>query len=377
MKIAVLSHRGGNIGHDFMAAGIEVIVREAFGPAAALTHFEQHHHFSVYPRFHPLRAIDCVSHSRLTALRRFLGTEGARRWLFRQTSPLDFNLAVAAGGPNVVRGGGHTPALRLMLLHFNGAFHYRGVPLVDAGVGACFPLEANDYRLTDAEDRKFYKEAAELAAAVVTREPVAQQVFADLGVETSVVPCAAIASGVVMSEAAAGVEPDQYILVNFQRLGANEDWGQGVDPVKWRDTMRQAIATLERRMPVMLLAQSGPEAELAADLAPHLRCFWPKTVEEYAAAISGACIGIVSRIHAAIALAGIGVPSFVVGTDTRLKTVETMGLETAFVKNVSADLLVDASLRLIERKRQEKERLIALRGSTIRQYVDIFHQYAR
>jgi hypothetical protein len=262
-----------------------------------------------------------------------------------------------------------------MLLHLNGAFRFRGVPLVDAGVGACFPLEAAEYCLTKETDRRFYADAAGIVSAVTTREPVAQQVFADLGFDVPVVPCAAIAGGRVMEESTATSKKDQYILINFQRLGANEDWGQGVDPAKWRDTMRKAIATLERKMPIMLLAHSNYEASLAAELAPHLRCVWPRSVPEYASAISGACIGIVSRIHAAIALAGLGIPSTVIGTDTRLKTVEVIDLKAAYVKNVSAEFLVDSSLQLIDRKRQEKERLIAIREETIRRYVDIFRRY--
>ena len=37
-KIALLSHRGGNIGHDFMAIGMEAIVSKVFGPDTEISH---------------------------------------------------------------------------------------------------------------------------------------------------------------------------------------------------------------------------------------------------------------------------------------------------------------------------------------------------
>ena len=103
-SVALLSHRFGNIGHSFMAIGAEAVARSAFGDDVRINHFEQHHPFSIYPDGHFLRWIDKIPHGRLAWVRRYLAKESVCRKLRPQTRPLDFDIAVACGGPNLVAG---------------------------------------------------------------------------------------------------------------------------------------------------------------------------------------------------------------------------------------------------------------------------------
>ena len=319
-----------------------------------------------------------VPHGRLGFLRRYLNTPSflARSW--SQTLPLEYNLAVACGGPNIVPGGHRSPELGLMLHHLNGAFHYRGVPLIDAGVGACFPFEKNPDCLEDPADRALYSKALEYVARMTVRDVTAEKVVRDLGFQPDLIPCGAIGSGRVFGQAQpTGGEANKYVAINFQRVGANTDWGQNVDAAQWMRTMQDIIADAEKRHPVMILAQNAYELKLAEQLAPHVKRVLPKTTAEYAETIAMVKAGIVSRIHAAIPLAGIGVPSVVVGTDTRMGTIDQFGLPTRYVKQASTEWLIDQLELLIGRAEDERERLIGLRESTLRSYADLFRKYAR
>lgn len=377
-KVALLSHRFGNIGHSFMAVGAEEVVAEAFGPQAEVTHFEQHFPFEVHGKHHSMRRLDPPRLGRFTPLLRALEPELVQRLLWRYTLPLEFDLAVACGGPNIVAGGSRSLPLRMMLHYMNGAFRFRGVPLIDAAVGCCFPYE----RVPDAlppEDAAFYRAAMERCSVVAVRDPVAARIRSLLGFEGPLLPCIALAGGRRFEAVAAGVrgDGDGYLLVNFQRRGANEDWGQGVDPARWMSVVRNALDILRQRHDIVLVAHSQAESEAARELAPDLPCFRPESVEDYARVAAGAKAGFVSRLHAAIALAGIGVPSLVVGTDTRLGTAELMGLDTAYVKTLSAEEVVERVERLIEIRAAERERLIALREATIREYAKLFRSTVR
>ncbi|MBI1208067.1 MAG: hypothetical protein GC191_12360 [Azospirillum sp.] len=374
VSIALLSHRGGNIGHDLMACGIEEILSEAFGQNRQITHFEQHRPFEVYPPYHWLRLVNRLRHGRWSGLRWALYRATASLW--PQARRLDFDLAIACGGPNLVAGAARVPEMALLFHHMNGAFWNQGVPLIDAAVGSCFPWTRRPERIEDEADRQFYRKAWSYCAKVTVREPLAQKLMNELGTNTEVIPCAAMASGRRLAPAgpAGG---DGSIVINYQRRGANEDWGQNVDAEGWRSTLRTVIDRLGQRHRMIMLAHSDEESRLAKDLAPELPCVQPTSLAAYAQLVQNAKAGLVSRIHAAIALAGAGVPAAVVGTDSRLGTVAEIGLPSRFVADADAGELVDTVEGLVASRSSHAERLIALREQTVRRYAELFRGQSR
>ena len=374
--VALLSHRGGNIGHDFMAAGMTEAVREAFGPNVDLRHIEQHRPFEVYPAGHWLRAFNRLKHGRHRGIRNFLNRDDVRQWLWRRLPQMPFCLAVACGGPNIVPGAAKVPEMRLLLHHMNGAFSQRMVPFLDAGVGAAFPLESSQ-RLEDADDIAFYKTAFSYASQVTVREAVAKSVCDALEVDAQLIPCGAIGVGRLFERVAPSHQRPGHIVVNFQAHGANTDWGQGVDKAAWRSTVRMAVDDLSKRHAVRFLAHNQAEAALAAQFAGDFPCDVPSDVTSYAAAIAGAKAGLVSRIHAAVALASVGVPSFVVGTDTRLGTAAELKLPTRPVKQITSAEIISTIEDLIRNSDAEKERLRVLREVTVHRYAGIFREHAK
>jgi hypothetical protein len=378
--VALLSHRFGNIGHNFMALGAEAAVREAFGPGTTVVHFEQHHPFSIYPKGHWLRWIDRVRHGRLGWLRRFLAREDVCLRLWPQTLPLDFNLAVACGGPTMVAGAGSTPEMKVMCRHFYGAFAYRGVPVIDAAVGSCFPIKSIPSALSKV-DQSYYRRNIHQSALITVREPVARHMYSELGCICPLLPCIAIGSGAYFEGFRANGIADGAngpIMVNFQAKGSNDDWGQKVDPVAWLQLVRAVIEDLRRDgHSVVLLCHSEYEARLAVNLHSGLKVLQPKTEAEYGRAIAQAKVGFVSRIHAGVALAGIGVPSLVVGNDTRLGTTAELGLPSMFTKEITRESAVAELRRLIARREEEAARLIQLRKYTVARYASLFAEHAK
>lgn len=375
--VAILSHRGGNIGHDFMALGIEEAVRIAFGADVPVTHFEQHEPLSFLPEAHWARKVFAINHRYINIPRRILALDGMREMLWRDRSQLPYRLAVASGGPNLVPTSHRSPEMRMLLHHLNGAFAESGVPLVDAAVGSAFPLERKPYRFEDPKDAAFYRQALSYVSCIAVREPVAQAVCADLGFKADVIPCAAIGAGRYFEAAGGPRAADGHIVINFQARGANTDWGQGIDARAWRRTVRGVIDALASRHMIRLLAHSPYEVRLAAEIAPELPCDAPRDIAEYAKAIRSAKVAFVSRIHAALALSGIGVPSVVVGTDTRLLTAETIGLPIYPVAQATTALLVDAVENLIADRERQRERLLSLREETLKTYAECFRKHAK
>ena len=99
-----------------------------------------------------------------------------------------------------------------------------------------------------------------------------------------------------MSQIASDLTKDQYIVVNFQASGANEDWGQGVNKSEWRRIVVDVVSRLSIRHKVVFLAHSDAEASNARGLLPNSVVCRPKSITEYAQIIAGAKVGFVSRI---------------------------------------------------------------------------------
>jgi Polysaccharide pyruvyl transferase len=380
MRIALLSHRGGNIGHDFMALGMEAVITATFGPSAEIVHYEQHRHFSIYPNGHPLHAVDWFHHGRLKAIRRYLNRPELSGRLWRGSKDLSADLAVTCGGPNIVAGASRSPEMGLMCHHMIGAFHAQDVPVIDAAVGTCFPLNSIPERIDDVADVKFYQRLFSYCAASTVRDELAVKLYRGLGREADLIPCAATAAGRPFTKWLGGnvVDPaDRYIVINFQEKGANEDWGQGVDAKAWAQKVRALAERLQRRHGVAFLCHNENEVRLAKSLRLSLPVIYPRTVQAYATAIGNAKAALVSRIHAAISLAGIGVPSFVVGTDTRLGAVRQLGLPTCFVGDATTEKLEVELEQLLANIQREKERLLTVRDEAIKRYGEVFRQHIR
>jgi hypothetical protein len=370
MKVALLSHRGGNIGHDFMAAGWETILKLAFGPQVEIQHFEQHRPFCVYPAGHALHYVDRLPYGRARWLKAFLATKLAGRWFWPQARATGADVAVACGGPNIVQGAGHSVEMRLMFHHLIGAFHAARIPVVDAAVGACFPLEKVPQQIDDPVDAAYFRRLFDLTAASTVRDSLAQRLWRTLGRDASLIPCAAMASGVEL-ERLGGAQTAEYVLINYQRFGANEDWGQHVDADEWRERLQVLVERLARRHRITFICHSDSEAALAAQHFPEHNRYQPRDVREYAAIAMKAKAILASRVHATIPLAGAGIPGVQVGTDTRIGAIDLIGLPTRYVKRADAESMEATLEDLIARRAAEKERLLALRASTMERYKQV------
>lgn len=383
-SIALISHRFGNIGHTFMAVGMEEIARQAFGDAVDIVHFEQHRFFDLHPWYHPLRWTDLVRHGRLSGLRMALGSERACRFFWPQCRDLrSFAMAINCGGPSVSPGVGSSPEMRLMFLYKLGAFFSQGIPVLDLGVGSgAFPIESPvgpAREVFSGIDLEYFQRLFAATTLTTVRDPLAQRLLSELGRAAPLIPCAALIAGRRLEQIAS---PDsaterKLILINFQKYGANEDWGQSVDPDRWASTVRELIQRLSARHEIAFLCHNTLESKLAETIAPHIPRHLPNSVEEYARLIRQAKAGLVSRIHAAIPLAGIGIPSLVIGTDCRLGTIDVLGLPTHFVKEATVEYLEATLETLLNRSTQEAERLRTVREETATRYAALFREHAR
>ena len=369
MRVALLSHRSGNIGHAFMARGWEHIVREAFGDRTDIVHYEQHDPLAVHGRRTAARLLTRArgqAGQRARTLVAFSPT-WRRRLLGRAPLPRDVGVAISCGGPNIVPDVGTSPEMELMFPYLHGIFKAGGAAVVDAAVGSAFPLEALPTKLDDASDTAYYARLFAVTDLSTVRDRLARDLWADLGRTAPLIACGSVAMG----RDARPHDREGAILVNYQAAGANTDWGQGVDREAWATTVGALVTRLAGRHKVTMLCHNRQEVALARRVAPGVPYVLPATVAEFVALAESAQAAVTNRLHAALGLAGCGVPAVVVGTDSRLGAAAQMGLRTRYVKEVAVDGLEADIEALVSARRDERDRLISLREQTIETYVSL------
>jgi hypothetical protein len=151
--------------------------------------------------------------------------------------------------------------------------------------------------------------------------------------------------------------------------GGHYDWEQGINAGDWENAIRKVIHDLGKRHKLAFLCHDEKENSLAHELNANIPVFFPKSPTEYFDCVSHAKFGICNRMHASVGMAGMGIPSIAVCTDTRLLMVAELGLPVHYVKDVDAGILEEESENFLKELRSEKERLLALKESTRRRYL--------
>jgi hypothetical protein len=199
------------------------------------------------------------------------------------------------------------------------------------------------------------------------REPLAQQLFNRAGGDVPMFCCSALL-------AARGHEPKPTahgpVLINYMPRGDRDEWDQAIDQAVWRDTMHNLIARLRRRHVLKFLCHSPDEVQAAGALDATLEVLAPRTPASYFSVVADAKAAVCNRLHASVAMAGLGIPSVAVGNDTRLLMPQAVGLTSLFVKDATAVRLEREVAALIGRRDEISQRLLAKREETWNQYVD-------
>ncbi len=374
VRVGVLGHWGKNIGHDIMTLGVECILKEAFGGKYESERIEQHQPFDIYPQWHPLRHIAPLRHGQggriAIPIKRLLNRRDVSAWLWRSSWIGNLDLGIVCGGP-LITPHASKGDLELMFHHMHGSFASKGRPVLNLSVGSCYPWEKASSAAIDDGNREFLKRVFEYSRVTTVRDELAQRLCAEIGERCELVCDTGFAAGRAFAELARGRMEPRYVVINYQRYGANEDWGQNVDPLAWKDTLADLIRRISRRYPIIFVCHNEFESRLAKELDPTIQRHRPRTMEEYAQIVSGAIAGISSRIHVAIPHASVGVPMIGIGTDTRLGTLKTIGLPCFYVKEADAEVLEYTLEGLIKDRASESERLIALREATVKRYAEI------
>lgn len=367
MKIGLITTIDTNIGDDFIREGICRVLADVFKcQQIEFVSVNKHKPYTVYPLWHPARLGNIAG--RLPIGKSLL--KNATDSFFSKMGFSQFDdcdLIVQCGAP-VFWPNCHQNEWAEPLWHdIVGRLHEK-IPILNLAAGSCYPWERQPSEITDPDDASYLKAILGYCRLTTVRDTLSQTICELLGTEVPLIPCSAsLAAGTLVGS----LKNDGLVLINYMSGGGHYDWEQGIDPHTWQETMKALIARLQKRHKVAFLCHNETEYNLAHELEPVITRLFPKTPGEYFTVVSEAKAAVCNRMHASVGIAGMGIPSVAVGTDTRLLMVKALELPSFYVKDANLEQLEANVENLIVNGRREQERLLSLREDTWNRYLKV------
>lgn len=364
MKIGLITTIDTNIGDDFIREGICHLLQEIFkGEAIEYVSINKHQPYSVYGPWHPVHLRQIADYLPVGANH----VRSAIESLFvniRSTCFDSCDLIVQCGAPVFWPNCSGNEWAGPLWHEVVGRLSSR-IPVLNLAAGSCYPWGQQPRTLEPAADAEYVKAILGYCRLTTVRDTLAKSLCESVAGEAQLLPCSAF-----LAPNGRTAQSGEYVLINYMAGGGHDfGWELGIDPLQWETTVKQLIDLLRKRHKVAFLCHDQKEFSLSRSIAPDLPSFFPTTPAEYFDCVSKAKFAICNRMHASVAMAGMGIPSIAIGRDTRLLMVAQLGLPAHYVNDVSADLLHQETERMLDSLDSEKERLLTLQAETRQGYL--------
>lgn len=370
IRIGLITTINTNIGDDFIRDGIVQILRHVYGHAdVRFFAINKHKPFSVYPMWHPLRWLELLDHvPRGQATTTLVKTRASLLLHGFGGSHFDKMDAIVHCGAPMMWPGCHRSVWATTLWEHVVARISPRIPVLTLAAGSAYPWENQPDAIMDPSDAAFIRNVLSSSRVVTARDELYAGLAKPLGYTIPTIPCSAFLVGRRFT--APPADEQDVVLFNYMPGAGHWSWGQRIDSDRWMATAKALIESLSRRHQVVFLCHDQNEYEAAGYLNAALPRFLPTSIESYVALIRRSKAAVTNRIHAAVALASLGIPAISVGTDTRMLMLQPIGVPFRYVKDPQLGNLVEELEILMIRRGDERERLIALRDATWSQYVE-------
>jgi hypothetical protein len=200
-----------------------------------------------------------------------------------------------------------------------------GTSVAGIALGSCYGLgEGDAIQPCRDEDLEFIVPIIKSCSLLTVRDRPTQETLAQVGISSELLPCVAY-RGTLKSRTSAETGGAEF-LINHIRGGGLHDYFEITSEQLWARMTRQIITDLRHEYHLRFLCHSVEEYELAPIVDAALPASLATTTAEFVAFASNSIGALNNRIHASIGLAGLGIPSLTVGSDSRIFSLEPFGL---------------------------------------------------
>ncbi|HYM08844.1 MAG TPA: glycosyltransferase family 9 protein [Terriglobales bacterium] len=232
---------------------------------------------------------------------------------------------------------------------------YERKPILNVAAGACQGYFGSTSEITeDSECETFVRDIRCFCSLLTVRDRMAYEVNTSLGLAADLAPCTSILAWrrCWPSKHSSSLLGRGPIALNFMRLGGHYDLAVGFNAGEWRRRFREIARLLvEAGEDILPVAHSLEESSLLAELLPESQPFYSSNYLDYFPIYAACSGGVFNRVHGAMLLAGRGVPSVIIGNDSRTRMADELGLPRWHVSEAEPRAVVD---RLLEMVRDEQ-----------------------
>lgn len=328
VKVTLITTTGHNIGDDYVRLGITHLLGSQFKDLS-MRLIHKHAPVTAFRGFESIRS------GRLSNLLydKLLG------FAYSRNAIGDCDVLVQSGAPTYWCHQGLThcadnewfePLIRQTFLPRRGSRRF-----LNLAAGSCQHFHAAADEGLCARCASYAREFHDACTLTTVRDQLAQRLLAGAGRDAELLPCTSIFARDQLGVAPAAAE---YIVLNVMDNAGHYRFAQDIDGGRWKQDFRRLARAAAERGKVVIACHSREEHVLARDLAPDLAIL-DLTDDPHGSAIlySRARFGIVNRVHAAFMLASLGKPAAVIGTDSRARMVDQIGLKSYFAGDLGAD----------------------------------------
>lgn len=364
MRIGLITTLDTNIGDDFIRSGVINVIKNIYkGKQLEFVSINKHNPYSVYPAWHPIHLRNLANHLPLVNGH----TKNVIETIFPKIGFSIFDgcdLIIQCGAPVFWLNCSTNEWAKPLWYEVVGRLHEQ-IPVLNIAAGSCYPWESQCTLSDLTADVEYIKKILGFCRLTTVRDQLAQNICKSVGNEAPLIPCSAFLAAYGRE---AELHESGFILINYMSGGGHFDWEQEIDNKQWEKAVKRTINALEKRHKLAFLCHNEDEYSLARQFDCNFPIFFPRTPTEYFDCISNAKFGICNRMHASVGMAGMGIPSIAVCTDTRLLMVDELGLPIYYVKDVDANILEENAEVLLSTLKSEKERLLVLQARTWEMY---------
>jgi hypothetical protein len=239
--------------------------------------------------------------------------------------------------------------------------------LLNLAAGACQPYNSDGSEFMQCrQDREYIERFYKTAAVTTVRDRLAKDILGNLGFQVPVIPCSSIFAADMNGLQNSG---EEYVVVNYMKGGGHFDFGQKIDGEKWEREFTAFYNSIKGKEKVVFACHNRQELENAHGIDRDAKTFFSTDYLEYMKFYSRGKFGIMNRVHGAFLMASFGKPSLVIGSDTRAKMVEEIGLESVFVNDADSDLLTCKYSELRTGARSYPETFKAIKERALTEYL--------
>jgi len=331
MKIAIITTVNHNVGDDFVREGIIYLLRQKFGEIS-VSNIHKHAPVTVRRGFDWVRSFH-LSRS-LDLLPLFL----------TEDKILSSNLLVQSGAPvywchdfinsHCADNEWYGPLIKRRYSKIRNK-----VKFINIAGGTCQRYYSDCSEIKNCVKCSSYiKELFNFSDVTTVRDSLAQSLLHSLDIEAPLMPCASIFACDELKVAPAKPE---YICLNYMHGAGHYDFGQGIDAKRWETVFKEFYNKIREQERCVFVCHNYNELKETKKIAHPDEIFFSRDYRDYIKFYSKSKFGIMNRVHGAFAIASFGRPSFIIGTDTRARMSEEIGLKHEFIDKVDLARLLE------------------------------------